>query len=471
MKKTFKFFAAALAIVAAASCAKEINVDTPADTPVDDSAEKVQMTFTASYDAEGETKTVLAENNFIHWTDDDAIRIISKDKYGDWYINDEVFVIDPSSNDDDPTFADFSGNIVPSTNYYAAYPASGWSTYNSASKYIQFDGLANQTAVKGAFDPSKHLALAVSLKENHFYFQNVCSLVKVTIGSDDIYSIQLSGSASTSSYGSANLGGKILYKAGQLTPYQIYTNAGTEKITLKNSNPNEQLAKGYSYYIVVPECNVKNFTITLYNKNGEVVGSKAKSKDFQIQRNKIYDLGTFTASAPVVKYKIKTPTQPLTFASDLTTGKMYMIFFSKKSDHTKEDSYCWKVNTSDGKVIKQSVTDKSAQFDETYVFAFNEVKTLSKYDNYTSYKHGILSAVGRDNLYFKNLAFTENYSSYATYMIFANHWGDESKSRCDIDIWREDNGKTLWDYSGNLAWGTNADSPRKFFIYEVEKAK
>ena len=309
MKKTIKFFAAALAIVAAASCAKEINVDTPAD----DSAEKVQMTFTASYDAEGETKTVLAENNFIHWTDNDAIRIFSKDVYGDWNMNDEVFVIDPSSNDADPTFADFSGNIVPSTSYYAASPADGWSVYNGATKYFQFEGLANQIAVKGSFDSSKHIALSVSLKNNHFYFQNACALLKVKIGKSlsDVYSIQVTGSKVETPFGEGALGGMLQFRVGDLYPTK--TNMSPNSITLKNSNANEPLEKDVVYYIVVPVCDVENFTVTLFNEKGQALSTKSKSSKFEIKRNKIYDLGTFNYQLQVGDY----------YYSDGTTGVEY----------------------------------------------------------------------------------------------------------------------------------------------------
>ena len=73
MKKTCKFFAAALAIVAAASCAKEISNDNiQNENPAE---ETVHMTISASFDSEGETKTGLAENNFVHWTDEDAIKL------------------------------------------------------------------------------------------------------------------------------------------------------------------------------------------------------------------------------------------------------------------------------------------------------------------------------------------------------------------------------------------------------------
>jgi hypothetical protein len=104
MKKTFKFFAAALAIVAAASCAKEISND---NIPVE---EEVPVTFTASYDEEDGTKATLAENNFVHWTDEDAIYVYINDSYGD--VNSTATLsIDPSSNDDDPTFAAFTGTL------------------------------------------------------------------------------------------------------------------------------------------------------------------------------------------------------------------------------------------------------------------------------------------------------------------------------------------------------------------------
>ena len=115
MKNKFKFFAAALAIVAAASCTKEVNVDTPVENP---STETIHMTFSASHEKDNVTKSFLNSDRNVHWSDDDAIRVYYKE--GEYLrLNSSIFNIDPTSNDTDPTFADFSGDIVPSSNYYA----------------------------------------------------------------------------------------------------------------------------------------------------------------------------------------------------------------------------------------------------------------------------------------------------------------------------------------------------------------
>ena len=77
MKKTFKFFAAALAIVAAASCAKEISNDNiQNENPTE---ETVHMTVSASIDAEEDTKTAL-NGKVVEWKESDNIKLFKNDK-------------------------------------------------------------------------------------------------------------------------------------------------------------------------------------------------------------------------------------------------------------------------------------------------------------------------------------------------------------------------------------------------------
>ena len=292
MKKTFKFFAAALAIVAAASCAKEINVDTPVDTPVDNSAEKVYMTFTASYDAEGETKTVLADGNKVHWSDTDAIRIFGKkknDSYG-FYLSDESYAIDPSSNDVDPTFAVFSGTGVPYLKNYAVLPAEGWEAYSTNMRFS--NGLSSQVAVKGSFDPSKHIAVSSETMDTHFSFYNGCALLKVKVGSDGIYSIKVDGAESNSN---AGIGMTFQFTTpGNVESLAMkYMYGYNPSITLSNSDSSKALESGATYYIVVPYATFNNFKVAICDANGEEIISKSKASAFKIERNKVYDLGTF----------------------------------------------------------------------------------------------------------------------------------------------------------------------------------
>ena len=466
MKKTFKFFAAALAIVAAASCAKEVNVDTSVENP---STETIHMTFSASHETDNDTKSFLSSDRNVHWSDDDAIRVYYKE--GEYLrLNSSIFNIDPASNDTDPTFADFSGDIVPSSNYYAVGTSAGWSVAKGATMdYIAYEGLLNQTAVKGSYDPKKHLALSVSTKDNHFYFQNACSLLKVTIGSDNVYSVKITGEivkVGSGPYEEGALGGEIWFKPGFVEPYRIINSVNQNTITLRNADSNVALEKGAVYFIVVPQCAINNFTVTICNENGDAIGTKSKSSQFNILRNKVYDLGLLEKGKPT--YKIKNPNQAVQYAGDLQDGKQYMIFYSSKYNHVNEESYCWTVDYNNGRVVRTSVPDKSKAFSEEYIFTFVKQQNI-KFSSYSSATQGYLRAVGRDNKYFKNLNFTETDQYNATSLIFANHWTGESQTRCDIDIWNSSNtSATLWNDNGYLEWGTNTDSPRKFFIYEVE---
>lgn len=285
MKKTFKFFAAALAIVAAASCAKEVDVDTPVD-------EKVQVTFTASYDAEDVTKAVLATDRFVHWSDDDAIRVYIYDNSG-YFKNVSTLSIDPSSNDDDPTFAAFTGSLTYNSSYlyYAVTPSSGWS--GNSMRYDS--GLAVQNAVKNSFDPAKHIAVADKAKKDtydHFTFHNACALLKVTLAADNVYSVKVEG---TNSNG-IGIGGKLQFFTSDISDKTYVIGSMSEgtvsHITLANSN-SAALENGASYYIVVPHITVKNFKVSLCDANGNALVTKSKASDFNIERNKIYDLGTF----------------------------------------------------------------------------------------------------------------------------------------------------------------------------------
>ena len=294
MKKTFKFFAAALAIVAAASCAKE-TVATPDAKNVD----TTPVTLSASFNVDDETKATLADNNFVHWTDTDKIGVQVFGKWG-WDHMDGPFSIDPSSNDADPTFALFNGELSynAENGYYAVLPATNWSTSS-----MKFNGFAAQTAVKGSFDPNKHLAIserASGSTYTNYKFHNVCALLKVTVGLDDVYSIKVEGKH-YDKYGEKYALGdafafaeSYLSVSGDYKPAYWYSGAGA--ITLSNNGA--ALENGATYYIVVPHVTVQEFKVSLCDKNGNVLSEKAKASDFKIERNKVYDLGTFKEVKP-----------------------------------------------------------------------------------------------------------------------------------------------------------------------------
>ena len=381
MKKTFKFFAAALAIVAAASCAKEINVDTPVDTPVDNSAEKVYMTFTASYETEGETKTVLADGNMVHWSDTDAIRIFGKkknDSSNGLYLSDESYAIDPSSNDENPAFAVFSGTGVPYYKNYAVLPANGWEAYGSNMRFS--NGISSQVAVAGSFDPSKHIAVSTETTGTHFSFYNGCALLKVKVGSDGIYSIKVDGTESNSN---AGIGMTFQFTTpGNVESLAMkYMYNQTPSITLSNSDSSKALESGATYYIVVPYATFNNFKVAICGANGEEIISKSKASAFKIERNKVYDLGTF--EKPVYKLQVgdyyyadgTTGTEP----KSNVVGVVFYVGDPTKQDPTLKQHY---PTCTHGVVVglNQDAMSVSAKEAWTPYFGENDVNGIT-FDN------------------------------------------------------------------------------------------
>lgn len=457
--RTIKFFAAALAIVAAVSCTKEN--ESVNDHP-NNEQEKVHMIFSASVDPE--TKTTLSDH-VVQWTESDKIKLF-KNAYYPEVVGDATIIGESIS--DDKTFASFEGEVIPSANYASAYPGDLWNTdYYATAFRIDFQGLAEQNAVKGAFDPDKHLMVATTLTNGNFQFRNVCALAKVTIGRTGVYSIKIDGKSQSGSSDSGSIGGVMGWKISDFVWTPI-SSSNVHTITLSNAD-GTPLENGATYFVVIPACVIRDFKVSICDQNGNTIGTKSKSSNFEVERNKIYDMGSFGIPT---NYKIKTPDQPVQNAGNLEDGKLYMIFFSKSSDHTQEDTYCLKVNSDNGSVSKESFTNKSQSVSSQYVVKFVKNGDLSTFQSYGSYIQGRLRAPSYGDCYFTaTRQFIGANGAYAETMIFANHWTGESTSRCDIDIWRStDTSKTLWDNNGSLEWGTNRDSPRKFFFYEVEPA-
>ena len=346
MKKTFKFFAAALAIVAAASCAKEISND---NIPVED-AEKLQVTVTASYDVEGDTKAILAADKKVHWSDDDAI-VIYRYNSDSEIQSCSTLNIDPSSNDNDPTFAVFTGELIYKKGhyYYAAYPGEGWSA-----DYMRFDlGLARQNAVKGSFDPKKYLALADGVKNDsydHYVFHNACALLKVTVGSDNVYSVKVEGKYAPNEYSEYGIGQQIRFSAGTLSVTSMQESyKAANDITLSNEN-GSSLENGTAYYIVVPHVTVKNFKVSLCDANGNALVTKSKASDFNIERNKVYDLGTLE----VPNESIEVSSTSISLAATNASASFKVI---ANADWTVSSSASWlTVSPSSGAATSSSGT-------------------------------------------------------------------------------------------------------------------
>lgn len=452
--KTLKFFAAALAIVAAASCAKEPNAN---DGTLNDEVQKVHMVFSASVDPE--TKTTLNDHT-VEWTVSDKIVIYGSDPYrgitGMTYEDLQgTFSVVSGSLSDDKTFADFEGDIVPSDKYFALYPASGWSSTITNYKY-QFSGLANQNAVKGSFDPSKHVMVANTLEDGHFKFRNVCALAKVTVAADEIYSILVTG---TASYGA--IGGPFAWNAKDFTFIEV-GGSSLHSITLSNSD-GSALENGATYYIVLPLHTISGFTVSICDKSGVVVGSKSKASDFTVERNKIYDLGSIEAAPK--KYTI---TKQISQATELVSGNKYVI-----QSYGSQSKFWTNV---DNKLVLTGSLSTSSQFSVEHLFEYTKegIAGITASDSYNHKSCGYWKSVANDKYVGSDFAIKADRST-ALVVVSANGWDGESGK--DIDMYKNASDQTLCVDSGysNFKLATIANSGgnsyRKWYIYEVQEVK
>ena len=223
MKKTFKYFAAALAIVAAASCSKENT-----NEPEINNGEMVNITFEAKFNNHADhTKTTLASDGIsVHWTTNDALWVFpyTNSTTHDAYRGYSISIINESISED---YAVFSGTVAQAKNYGAIHPASYVNKSGCESNRWSFanNTLRTQTGVKGNFPTTSngpaHIAMAIGTPgEFAFEFKNSLSYIKFTVDSD-VNSIEISADQVSSASGdgtnralssSANLGGTLYYR-------------------------------------------------------------------------------------------------------------------------------------------------------------------------------------------------------------------------------------------------------------------
>lgn len=289
MKNIFKFFAAALAIVAAASCTKE----NPNDGSQVSDQELVHKVFRATLKAD--SKTTLIDGNTVHWTEGDKIKVIPADS---WRGNDfNVISIDG-------TFADFEGETVDANSYRAVYPAAAYHTNWSTASTFTFsngsDALKTQYAVENnfsiaaAFDTPSNFAVSTSSEDEHLYFQNINAYLKISLEMDNAAVIEVSTEKVAGSSGllstAYDLGGTLNYKVASREVYM----SSNQSIVFK-SKDGSNLKAGVDYYIAIPAVKMSGLNMVVKDSNGGVLASFKKSAEFTSEANNIYDLGTLSA--------------------------------------------------------------------------------------------------------------------------------------------------------------------------------
>lgn len=219
------FILSAMAMVAAASCTKEI-VDTNKETASD--VELFPMTFTASSQ---QTKAEMVDAQTIHWQSGDQINVF--DANGTAY--------GPFTTSDKGASVTFEGMAGKAEGYYALYPYQSSATMTDGTIIATFP--SEQTAVAGSFDPKAFISVAQSDAEGNFSFKNVAALVKFTMPV---------GENATSATLTANADKELLCGPVKITfdengnPSAPSAGKMTNAVTLKGN-----LEGGKTYYFVV----------------------------------------------------------------------------------------------------------------------------------------------------------------------------------------------------------------------------
>ena len=186
MKKITLFSAAVLCIIAAASCAKEIN--DLKDTPIEEAIRTTTLRASIV-----DTKTALGAKESTSWPN-----------Y--WKENDVISVngIDSDALDaayDGQTTASFNVTGTIDTPYYAAYPAAAVSAFNAGSATITIP--AKQTYVAGSYDPAAFIMVGTSDVADEVSLSAKVSIFHLSLtGSGSISRVRLTGAAGKALSGS-----------------------------------------------------------------------------------------------------------------------------------------------------------------------------------------------------------------------------------------------------------------------------
>ena len=291
MKKIAKYFLAALAMTAAVSCAKELTDDFKP-------ANKVQgksYVFSAYMD-DADTKTVIDGETMQNlWMGDENgkeyITVMEPGSVNTYEAND---IFEPTA---EATFAmaEDGGNGLTGKSVFAVYPAGAWDCFNTEDSLgvtVTYPNL--QYAYAGSYDPQAAVAVAYNPDveaDQHLAFKNTTALLKFQIQatSDPVFNVTIYSLA-----GEAIAGTMILKQKGETGSVTAGEDAKSwVEISDKDLMP---LDAETDYYIAVAPALLKGGIGVQLNK--DEVQTFTISKEINIERNKIYDLGMFSYDAP-----------------------------------------------------------------------------------------------------------------------------------------------------------------------------
>ena len=282
MRKFSSFLAAAVTMLAALSCNKEIaNVE-----PI--APESDAVVFTAYTDG-ADTKTGFNENKPV-WKSGDRIWILNADEENPswkkaYYTTDDNATIATFTEEDD-------SYPLEGTQYFAVYPA-------GAADHATWEGedvmgvtlTPNQTATPESYDPAAHIAVAKS-QNTSLSFRNAVSLFEFTVKNEGVKSVTIYSNTEEALTGSCNISSE-----GVVTPW---TGEGEANSWVELSAGEGTFEQDKAYYIAVfPNTLESGFTVE-FSFGDDKLEVKSYDNPLTIGRNKILGLGELEYVAPEV---------------------------------------------------------------------------------------------------------------------------------------------------------------------------
>ena len=278
MKKIYSFVFAAIAILSAASCQKEIVNVPEADTNA------APFSFVAERDAE--TKTVLVDGKSTYWTPGDKVSAFNSRGEA------VTFDTDITVNSASALFSTEKFALPTDGTIHAIYPAKTDATLGADGVIGILRVSGTQIAVAGSFDPAYAVAYAKGQVTSldtppALKFKNIHSLVKFTIGGD-----KAPAKVVLTNGGQRNIAGQFTYNTNTGAIGQN-PEMGAKVITLVPAE-GKSFEVGETYYIVViGGGNFANISLAFDDVEvKKVEGAKYADETNNHLLNKIINFGT-----------------------------------------------------------------------------------------------------------------------------------------------------------------------------------
>lgn len=282
---------AALAVMAAASCNKELQ-------EVPQNSDKEMVTFTAFVDGT-DTRTVL-DGKVSKWVSGDAITILNGSKASEFTTQDEG------------TTASFTGTALSGDKFFAIYPAE-YDTHKymavPASKTVYAHIPVSQPSCEGSYH--NKAAVAVAYTENQtLEFKNATALLKFTIKGTDVKHVIFYGHNNEAVSGDVqvvladdNSIDSVTGLETEITENEVTETKLATWAELYADYPEDNwcFKEGVTYYMaVIPQVYENGFTVQFDLDNKGKVDVKKLNSEKELKPNVIYDLGELEYIAPEI---------------------------------------------------------------------------------------------------------------------------------------------------------------------------